>query len=84
MLKDFVEVRPIGGYRLYLRFEDGVNGELDISGVVAFEGIFSEISDPEVFTKVRVDEDLGTICWPNGANLDPDVLYSRLKPGSGR
>ncbi|MGH8453230.1 MAG: DUF2442 domain-containing protein [Nevskiales bacterium] len=78
MLKDIVEVRPLGAYRLYLRFEDGVAGELDISSLVTFDGIFADIRDPQRFAQVRVDEELGTICWPNGADLDPDVLYSKL------
>ena len=43
MLKDIVEVRPLGGYRLYLRFEDGVAGELDFAGRLRFEGIFATV-----------------------------------------
>jgi hypothetical protein len=41
MLKDIVEVRPLSGYRLYLRFEDGVAGELDLSSRLRFEGVFA-------------------------------------------
>jgi hypothetical protein len=33
-----------------------------------------------VFRSVRVDPELGTIVWPNGADIDPDVLYRGLKP----
>ena len=32
-------------------------------------------ADPELFRRVRVDEELGTIVWPNGADRDPDVLH---------
>jgi hypothetical protein len=32
--------------------------------------------DPQLFQRVRVDEVLGTIVWPNGADLDPDVLHN--------
>jgi hypothetical protein len=78
MLKDIVEVRPLGGYRLYLRFEDGVAGELDISRLIPFDGVFADLRDMSRFAEVRVDAELGTICWPNGADLDPDVLYSKL------
>jgi len=31
--------------------------------------------DPQLFRQVRVDEELGTVVWPNGADLDPDVLH---------
>ena len=38
MLRDIVEVRPLGGYRLYLRFEDGIAGELDFAGRLRLKG----------------------------------------------
>jgi len=79
MLKDIVEVRHLGGHRLYLRFEDGVAGDLDIADFTAFEGIFEPLREIEYFAKVALHESLGTIYWPNGADLDPDVLYARVK-----
>ncbi len=78
MLKDIVEVKPLGGYRLYLRFEDGVAGELDFAGRLRFEGVFAPLRDPAVFAQVRVHPELGTVVWPNGADLDPDVLHAEL------
>lgn len=33
MMVDVIEVRPLGGYRLYLKFEDGVEGEVDVGPV---------------------------------------------------
>lgn len=78
MIKDVVEVRPVGGYRLYLRFEDGVAGELDFAERLRFEGVFAPLRDPAVFAQVRIDPELGTVVWPNGADLDPDVLYAAL------
>lgn len=78
MLKAIVEVKPLGGHRLYLRFEDGVAGALDFAGRIRFEGVFAPLEDPAVFGQVKVDPELGTIVWPNGADLDPDVLYAAL------
>jgi hypothetical protein len=78
MLKDVVEVRPLGGYRVHLRFEDGVEGDLDLGKVIEFKGIFAPLRDEQEFAKVRLHSELGTIVWPNGADLDPDVLYSRI------
>lgn len=76
MLKDVIEVRPLDGYRLFLRFEDGVEGEVNVEKMVRFEGIFSPLADRDYFVRVRVNPDIGTVCWPNDADLDPDVLYS--------
>ena len=77
-LKDVVEAHIVEGYRVRLRFEDGVTGELDLSDVIRFEGVFEPLRDPATFAGLSVSPDLGTICWPNGADLDPDVLYARI------
>lgn len=78
MLRDVVEVRPLGEYRLHLRFEDGVEGDLDLGDVIEFKGVFAPLRDAREFAQVRVHSELGTIVWPNGADLDPDVLYARI------
>jgi hypothetical protein len=36
------------------------------------------LKDPAYFAQVRVDTELGTVTWPNGADLDPDVLYAQV------
>jgi hypothetical protein len=78
MLKDIVAVNPLGDYRLHLRFEDGVEGVVDLAHHLSFRGVFEPLRDPAWFARVRVDRELGTVVWPNGADLDPDVLYGRL------
>ena len=75
-LKDVVEVRPLEGCRLFLRFDDGVEGEVDISSLVEFKGVFAPLKNREFFAQVRVDPEIGTVVWPNGADLDPTVLYA--------
>jgi hypothetical protein len=76
MLKGIVSVQPLEGYRLNLRFEDGVEGIVDVSRLTEFNGVFAPIRDRAYFEQVRVNADTGTICWPNDADLDPDVLYA--------
>ena len=76
MLLDVVEVKPLGEYRLYVRFEDGASGSVDVAKLVNFQGVFAPLRDQAFFDQVRVDPDLGTIAWPNGADIDPVVLYS--------
>mgnify|MGYP001170009879 FL=1 len=73
-----VSVEQIGPYRLRLRFDDGAEGEIDVQSTTTFEGVFEPLNDPEFFSQVRVDDDAGTIVWPNGADLDPLVLHSRV------
>lgn len=76
MLQDIVEVQPMGDYRLYVRFEDGASGSVDVAALVDFRGVFAPLKDQAFFDQVRVEPDLGTIVWPNGADIDPVVLYS--------
>lgn len=78
MTVDVVEVRPLGGYRVFIKFEDGVQGEVDLAEVIRLDGVFAPLRDPARFAEVRVHPELGTLCWPNGADLDPDVLYSKI------
>jgi len=76
MLRDIIAVYPLDGYKLHLTFEDGVGGIVDIANIIEFTGIFEPLVNPTYFAQVAVNSDIGTISWPNGADLDPDVLYS--------
>ena len=82
MLKDIVSASPMEGHRLHIRYEDGVEGVVDLANLVTFRGVFAPLKDPAYFSQVKVDPELGTVTWPNGADLDPDVLYGRLVPNS--
>jgi len=75
-MSKIVEVRPLDGYRIWLRFSDGVQGEVDLSDLVG-RGVFAAWTDPNVFTAVRVEEG-GGIEWPGEIDMCPDALYLRL------
>ncbi|MHB1843340.1 MAG: DUF2442 domain-containing protein [Deltaproteobacteria bacterium] len=75
MLHDIVFVESLPKRILRLRFDDGVEGLVDIGALLPFTGIFAPLKKESVFRAVRVDSELGTIVWPNGADLDPRVLY---------
>jgi hypothetical protein len=76
MLKDIVAVCPLTDYNLRLTFEDDIEGIVNIANLIEFTGIFEPLVNPTYFAQVAVNSDLGTISWPNGADLDPDVLYA--------
>lgn len=82
MYQDIIEVRVLGGTRLGLTFESGEHREVDIASIVPFDGVFEPLRSGAFFALVSVNHDLGTIMWPNGADLCPDVLYERSVPGS--
>ncbi|MBI5017597.1 MAG: DUF2442 domain-containing protein [Deltaproteobacteria bacterium] len=78
MLRDVTSVKHLGGHRIWVKFDDGVEGEIDLRGMVSFRGVFEPLLQTEYFAQVRVNPDLGTICWPNEADVDPVVLYASV------
>ena len=76
MLIDIVQARAMKSHQLWVRFEDEVSGVIDLKELIPFTDVFAPLRDQFYFEQVRVNPDLGTVCWPNGADLDPDVLYS--------
>ena len=68
------------GFELLLGFTNGERKVIDVEWLLRGP-IFDLIrEDPEFFRTVRVDEECGTIVWPNGADIDPDVLYGSHLP----
>ncbi len=63
--------------RLDLTFEDGLHAVVEMDSIVKnYSGIFAALLDDEFFRLAKVDPELGTVVWPNGADVCPDVLYS--------
>jgi len=75
-MHDITKAEPLEGYRISVRFDDGTEGEVDVAKLTGFKGIFEPLRDPARFREVRVHPELLTVFWPNGADLDPDVLYA--------
>jgi hypothetical protein len=79
---DFVRVTAVevlGHYRLRLGFSDGSLRDVDLAGEL-HGPVFEPLADPGFFAEVRVDDELGTVVWPNGADLDPLVLHGDFEP----
>ena len=68
-------VEVVGDHRLRLTLDDGAEGEVDLSSW-RWRGVFEPLGDPEYFRQVRLDEELGTIVWPNGADMAPETLHA--------
>jgi hypothetical protein len=76
MFPRIASVRVVGDYVVELIFKDGSVGQVDLApSIVGRGGVFEALNDPSVFGQVRVDPESGTIVFPNGVDLDPDVLY---------
>jgi hypothetical protein len=65
-------VEVVGDHRLRLQFEDGAEGEVDFSGF-DWKGVFAPLKDPAYFARVSLG--LGTVVWPNEADIAPETLY---------
>lgn len=73
-------VEALEGYRLRVGFEDGTERVVDVDRFLRGP-IFEPIRrDRKLFEAVQVDPELKTVVWPNGADIDPDVLYGRFEP----
>ena len=78
-----VKAEHRGGHRVLIVFDDGTAGEVDLSAEL-WGPVFEPLrEDPRAFAALRVDPELGTIMWPNGADLAPEHLYALLRPGRG-
>ena len=72
------EAKYLHDYVIWLRFNDGAQGEVDLAGELDGE-MFSPLRDIEQFKRFGVDPDLETIVWENGADLAPEFLHEHMK-----
>jgi len=75
MLK-LVEVRPLPGYGLHLRYADGAEGDVDLSSLVG-RGVFGLWNDPKAFQNVSIGSG-GELSWSDEVDLSADALYMQL------
>ncbi len=79
MFLHVTEARYVQGYVVWIRFNDGTAGEVDLSAEL--EGpIFDPLRDPERFKAFRVENH--TLSWKNGADFAPEFLYEQVRAGS--
>src|SRR5436190_15726983 len=72
--------RHVRAHVLWLRFEDGLEGEVDLEHGLRGQ-LFEPLRDPAMFAQVSVAH--GTVTWANGADWAPETLYEQLRAGNG-
>jgi hypothetical protein len=77
------KAKPLGGYRVWLEFNDGLRGELDLKDCL-FGPVFEPLKDPSIFEQLVVHPEFDTIAWPNGADLAPEFLYERVQKSAAK
>ena len=77
-----IGMRLLEDHCVYVVFKDGTEGAADLSDLVGSGPVFEPLRDPEFFRQVRLNEEWGTIEWPNGADIAPEALYDRVKEHS--
>jgi hypothetical protein len=69
-----VAARLVEPYVLEVTFDDGVRRRVDMEPML-WKPVFAPLQDPDFFAKFEVDPILGTVVWPNGADVSPEFLY---------
>ncbi|MDF0653036.1 MAG: DUF2442 domain-containing protein [Nitrospira sp.] len=76
MYWDVVEVKPLENLGLFVRFADGLAGEVRITPQ-HLTGVFTPLQDPAFFKQVYLDQ--GAVAWPGQIDLAPDAMYQEIK-----
>lgn len=69
------KARYVSDYKLWLRFSDGAEGEVDLQNQLDGE-VFEPLKDTQIFKNFILNSDLHTVTWPNGADFAPEFLRS--------
>jgi Protein of unknown function (DUF2442) len=74
-----IEAKPLEGYVVHVRFEDGATADVDLSYLLDYGGVFEPLRDPPYFAQLRRDPEASTIVWPNDADIAPATLYAHTQ-----
>ena len=75
---DVIEARYIGGHKVWLRFRDGTEGEIDLAARL-WGPAFEALRDPEYFSRFSVHPEFETLVWPSGADFSPEFLHDNVR-----
>ena len=82
MILHTTEVAPLPGYRLFLRFNNGAVGEVDLSAELGGE-VFEPLRAPALFDTAGQHPVMRTAAWANGADLAPEFLFELMRAQQG-
>lgn len=77
------KVKHVSKKTIWISFDNGTSGEVDLTDHLVGP-IFEPLKDDIEFAKLRFDEELETVAWPNGADLAPEFLYGLLSKDSSK
>ncbi len=66
-------------YQIYLVFDDGSQGKVNLKDHLT-GSMFEPLKNVSIFSQLSLDTELGTVTWPNGADLAPEFLKQVLLP----
>ncbi|MDQ2677518.1 MAG: DUF2442 domain-containing protein [Actinomycetota bacterium] len=64
----------LGGHRVAVTFDDGARTERDLSPLLTGPVFDAIRSEPARFAQASIDPELGVLCWPNGVDIDAELL----------
>ena len=76
MILHVTEAKYIDGYNVKVSFNNGRTGVANLADAL-YGPVFAPLKEKSYFSRLRVDDELETIAWPNGADLAPEYLYFR-------
>lgn len=82
MILHTTEVTALPGYRLFLRFNNGAAGEVDLSAELDGE-VFEALRDPAMFATASQHPIMRTAAWANGADMAPEFLFELMQAQRG-
>jgi hypothetical protein len=78
MILHITDAKHLRDYQLWLKFNDGSEGIVDLVGEL-WGTVFEPVKDLTLFSQVKLDKELATVVWPNGADFAPEFLHALLE-----
>ena len=78
MILHITDAKHLRDYQLWLKFNDGSEGIVDLVGEL-WGTVFEPVKDLTLFSQVKLDKELASMVWPNGADFAPEFLHALLE-----